>query len=314
MHEGQKPGSVSLAESRITLLEAVYTSTRSRLIPEAFRKVDRARFIPEDQQADAYKNVAIQAGDGFSISQPTLIALMVDYLGLTGKERVLEVGTGSGYTTAILSLCASEVVTIDYNSDLVDNAKKRLSELGYGNNTKTYVGDGLKGVNEEAPFDAIIVTAGAKSIPESLTEQLAIDGRLVIPVGEDPLIQDLIFGIRLHNALLAGKMFAVSFHPLISCEEGGWTPMSMERVWAFKKHILLEPKKSLGLPLEQAIRAIATEQGIPFAEFDFPEFVKATRIPDTQWEGFENFIPNIKTTEDLSALQNYRLKTESNLL
>jgi protein-L-isoaspartate(D-aspartate) O-methyltransferase len=149
----------------------------------AMRKVPRHLFVPSHLWAEAYGDYPLPIGEDQTISQPYIVALMTQMLELKDTDRVLELGTGSGYQAAILAEVAAEVYTIDRVQSLSDRAREILESLGY-TNIKLRVGDGTLGWPEEAPFDAIIVTAGAPQIPRPLTEQLAQGGRLVIPVGD----------------------------------------------------------------------------------------------------------------------------------
>jgi protein-L-isoaspartate(D-aspartate) O-methyltransferase len=154
-------------------------------------RVPRHLFVDEAHRAMAYGNTPLAIGEGQTISQPYVVALMTELLDLKGKERVLEIGTGSGYQAAILSLLAREVYTIEIIPILAERAKKTLAALGYGNVT-VKLGDGFIGWKERAPFDAIVVTASAAKIPESLWNQLAENGRLVIPIGRQHQTQRLV--------------------------------------------------------------------------------------------------------------------------
>ena len=148
----------------------------------AMAKVPRERFIPNEDAGNAYGDYPLPIGAGQTISQPYIVAAMVEALEARPEDRVLEVGTGTGYGAAILGELASEVWTIERYLELADKARQVLSELGYGN---VYVvqGDGSVGLPQQLPFDKILVAAAAPRIPESLVEQLAEGGRLVIPVG-----------------------------------------------------------------------------------------------------------------------------------
>jgi len=150
----------------------------------ALRRVPRERFVPERLLDRAYENVALPIAAGQTISQPLMVALMTQELQLTGEERVLEIGTGSGYQTAILAELARDVVTIERIPELAQSARAMLLELGY-TSIDFRVGDGSLGCPDRAPFDAIIVTAGAPDYPAPLYHQLKTDGRLVIPVGDE---------------------------------------------------------------------------------------------------------------------------------
>jgi protein-L-isoaspartate(D-aspartate) O-methyltransferase len=148
----------------------------------ALRKVERDRFVPEEYLNSAYSDQPLPIGEGQTISQPYIVALMTELLDLKGDEKVLEIGTGSGYQAAILAELAKEVYTIEIVESLASMANKRLLALGY-KNIKVKVGDGYLGWPEAAPFDAIIVTAAPDHIPKPLIEQLKEGGRMVVPVG-----------------------------------------------------------------------------------------------------------------------------------
>ncbi|MDH4264151.1 MAG: protein-L-isoaspartate(D-aspartate) O-methyltransferase [Deltaproteobacteria bacterium] len=148
----------------------------------AMAKVFRQSFVPADYQAAAYEDRPLPIGEGQTISQPYMVAVMTQSLDLKGKERVLEIGTGSGYQTAILAELSQVVFTVERIPTLIQKAQMTLEALGY-RNIFFLTGDGTKGWQEEAPFEGIIVTAGAPEIPKTLLSQLAEGGRLVIPVG-----------------------------------------------------------------------------------------------------------------------------------
>jgi protein-L-isoaspartate(D-aspartate) O-methyltransferase len=149
----------------------------------AMRQVPRHRFIPSHLWDQAYNDYPLPIGEDQTISQPYIVALMTEIMEIKETDKVLEVGTGSGYQAAILAELAAQVFTIDRVATLLLRAEEILKSLGY-TNIKTKVGDGTLGWPEEMPFDAIIVTAGAPQVPRPLTEQLALGGRLVIPVGD----------------------------------------------------------------------------------------------------------------------------------
>lgn len=194
--------------------EYVRLQVKNDLVYEAFKKVDRRLFLPNEWINYAYRDDAINLGRDFSISQPSLVAEMIDLLDLTGSEKVLEIGTGSGYSAAILSHCCSRVDTIEINSDLVRAAKKKLKSLGLSSVT-VHVGDGSLGLNSKAPFDAIVVTAAVKEIPSALIEQLKIGGRIIIPVEiKDSDMQQLILGTKEKDKLITKSISAVKFVPL----------------------------------------------------------------------------------------------------
>lgn len=150
---------------------------------DVFKKIERHKFVPREFATSAYADFPVPIGEGQTISQPYIVALMTEYLDLTGSERVLEVGTGSGYQTAILAELAKEVYTVERFENLAKQAQNLLNELGY-KNIKIKVGDGTLGWPEQAPFDRIIITAASPSIPPPLSEQLKEGGKLILPLGE----------------------------------------------------------------------------------------------------------------------------------
>jgi len=153
-----------------------------RRVLDAMRKVPRHMFVGPGMESSAYGDHALPIGEGQTISQPFMVALMTQELKLTGDEKVLEIGTGSGYQTALLAELADRVFSIERVESLARRAQKTIEALGY-QNVLIKIGDGTIGWNEFAPFDRIIVTAGAPDVPQSLLEQLADPGTLAIPVG-----------------------------------------------------------------------------------------------------------------------------------
>ncbi|MHC4200963.1 MAG: protein-L-isoaspartate(D-aspartate) O-methyltransferase [Planctomycetota bacterium] len=184
----------------------------------AFRRVRRERFIWDVDAREAYADHPLRIGDGQTISQPYMVALMTEALMIEGSEKVLEIGTGSGYQTAILAELAREVCTVERIAALSEKARATLADLGYGN-IRYRIGDGTLGWPEEAPFDRIIVTAGAPRVPESLKGQLAEAGRLVIPVGGGHG-QDLLIVTREGDEFRTEKGTGCIFVKLIG--EEGW--------------------------------------------------------------------------------------------
>jgi protein-L-isoaspartate(D-aspartate) O-methyltransferase len=148
----------------------------------AMERVPRELFLPEDQRGRAYDDAALPIGGGQTMSQPYMVAKMSELLALDGDERVLDVGTGSGYHAAVLAELAREVVTIERVAELAARARQSLAAAGY-DNVDVRVGDGTLGVPDRAPYDAIAVAAAAPVLPESLYDQLRIGGRIVVPVG-----------------------------------------------------------------------------------------------------------------------------------
>lgn len=191
---------------------------RSERILAAMERVPRHRFMPLAVQRLAYEDQAVAIGEGQTISQPYMVALMTELLDLEPGDRVLEIGAGSGYQTAILAEIAQRVVTIERQPVLARRAKETLAQLGYRNVT-VVVGDGTQGYPKEAPYDAIIVTAGGPRIPEPLGTQLAPGGRLVCPVGTKD-VQDLVRVVRTPEGLKQERSIRCCFVPLIG--EEGW--------------------------------------------------------------------------------------------
>ena len=195
---------------------------RDERVLRAMREVPRHRFVPAQLASAAYDDRALPLACQQTISQPYVVALMIEALSLRASDRVLEVGTGSGYAAAVLSRIAAEVYTIERLAELADLARKRLAELGYGN-VRVRIGDGSLGWPEAAPFDAILVSAGAPGVPKTLESQLAPGGRLVIPVGSADHGQSLLRITRLASDRLEREdLGEVQFVPLVGAE--GWAP------------------------------------------------------------------------------------------
>jgi protein-L-isoaspartate(D-aspartate) O-methyltransferase len=191
-----------------------------RRVIEAMLKIPRHLFVQEAMASQAYNDTSLPIGEKQTISQPYMVALMSELLALNGKETVLEIGTGSGYQAAILSLLARRVCTIERIPLLASQARRLFDSQGL-TNIAMKIDDGTIGWAQEAPFDAIIVTAGAPDIPEALVSQLAVGGRLVIPVG-DQLNQVLIKLVRNEDGTLTEeKSVACRFVKLIGKE--GWS-------------------------------------------------------------------------------------------
>jgi len=192
---------------------------RDRRVLEVIRKVPRHLFVPEAYLDEAYDDHPVSIGEGQTISQPYIVALMTSLLELKGDEKVLEIGTGSGYQTAILAELAKEVFSVERIESLAKKAKKRLEDLGY-KNVHIKVGDGSLGWEEHAPYDAIIVTAAAPKLPKPLIDQLKVGGRIVIPIG-DRFFQSLHRYVKKEDGSLEGQDFGgCVFVPLKGKE--GW--------------------------------------------------------------------------------------------
>ena len=173
---------MDFATARARLLEQLSTEIRDKRVLAAMARVPRERFVPPEEQHLAYEDRPLPIGLDQTISQPFIIALMTEALQLTGSEKVLEVGTGSGYQAGILAELARLVITVERLYSLAEAARRALDSLGY-TNIEVHLAEETLGWQREAPYNAIIVTAGAPRVSADLLAQLAIDGRLVIPVG-----------------------------------------------------------------------------------------------------------------------------------
>jgi protein-L-isoaspartate(D-aspartate) O-methyltransferase len=180
----------------------------------AMGKVPRHRFVPSMQMPFAYENRPLPIGEGQTISQPYIVALMTDLLDSKPTDRVLEVGTGSGYQAAVLAELVGKVYTIEIVEPLAKRARQTLEQLGY-TNVETRIGDGYNGWAEAAPFDSIIVTAAPAEIPRALIDQLRPGGRMVIPVGGSRDVQDLLLvEKRTDGTAVTKRTLTVRFVPL----------------------------------------------------------------------------------------------------
>jgi protein-L-isoaspartate(D-aspartate) O-methyltransferase len=185
---------------------------------EAMLSVPRHEFVPAEFQADAYADKPLPIGEGQTISQPFMVGAMTQALELTGSERVLEIGTGSGYQAAVLSLLAREVISIESHTSLALAAQERLVRLGYAN-VHVHNGDGSLGFADAAPYDAILIAAAAPEIPPLLASQLCDGGRLVIPVGSQEN-QELLQARKESGVLHTRALFDCKFVPLLG--RYGW--------------------------------------------------------------------------------------------
>jgi protein-L-isoaspartate(D-aspartate) O-methyltransferase len=187
---------------------------KDRRILDAMRKIPRHLFIDSSLKERAYGDHPLPIGEGQTISQPYVVAWMTEALNLKASDRVLEIGTGSGYQAAVLAEIVNEVYTIEIREGLKESASKLLYELGY-KNIKTKYGDGYFGWEQYAPFDAIIITASANHIPPPLIKQLKEGGRLIIPLGSTLYYQTLNLVTKSGNELNVEQMGGVAFVPMI---------------------------------------------------------------------------------------------------
>src|SRR5262245_43838038 len=221
----------------------------------AMEKVPREAFLPDAMREFAYEDTPLPIEEGQTISQPYIVARMAEAAHIAANDRVLEIGAGSGYAAAVLGELAQQVFTIERHPALADLARARLRQLGY-RNVEVRTGDGTLGWREQAPFDAVIATAGGPRIPDTLREQLAIGGRLVMPVGETKSVQTLIRLTRTGaRTFHRGELEEVRFVPLIG--EQGWTDDQRET-----------PPRRPPAGLPQLLRAAAQ----PLPSLDDPEF------------------------------------------
>ena len=212
----------SLSRKRARMVEEQLRARgiRDERVLAAMAKVPREEFISAEDVANAYGDFPLPIGAGQTISQPYIVAAMVEALELRPQDRVLEVGTGTGYEAAILGELAAEVWTIERHSELADKAREILQRLGYAK-VHVVTGDGSLGLLEHAPFDRILVAAAAPRIPETLVAQLADDGRLVAPVGTR-LEQQVLVARRMGDQTVITAGDACRFVPLVG--EQGWEP------------------------------------------------------------------------------------------
>jgi protein-L-isoaspartate(D-aspartate) O-methyltransferase len=191
---------------------------RDKRLLEAFARVPRHLFVPDELRAEAYADHPLPIGLGQTISQPYMVALMIHWLRLQGHERVLEIGTGSGYETAILARLALDVYSVERIPELLVRAQARLAEVGY-HNVQFTTGNGSLGWKEYAPYDGIIMSAAAPDVPSPLVDQLAEGGRMVIPVGL-PQQQTLLAVEKRGGRITRRPLTSCVFVPLVG--EHGW--------------------------------------------------------------------------------------------
>lgn len=207
-----------LARERMVKNQLIPRGISDKRVLEAMGRVQRHLFVEEALEGEAYNDHPLPIGHKQTISQPYIVALMTEALDLTGKENTLEIGTGSGYQTAVLAELSKRVYTIERIRPLLDNARKLLEKMGY-TNIRFKAFDGTLGWKEFGPFEAIMVTAGAPKIPEPLKEQLAEGGRMIVPVG-NKFSQDLIRVTRVKGSFREENLGGCRFVDLIGLH--GW--------------------------------------------------------------------------------------------
>jgi protein-L-isoaspartate(D-aspartate) O-methyltransferase len=203
----------SRIEDRLMMVETQIKrrGVKDEKVLKAMRKVPRHLFVPENQRDQAYNDYPLKIGHGQTISQPYIVALMTELLKIEPEDKILEIGTGSGYQAAILAELASEVYTIEIVAPLAQSAEKLLGELDYSN-IKVQAGDGFFGWPEEAPFDGIMLTAAPVRVPQPLLEQLKNGGRLVVPEGK--FYQDLVVYEKIGDQVKRREVIPVRFVPM----------------------------------------------------------------------------------------------------
>jgi protein-L-isoaspartate(D-aspartate) O-methyltransferase len=223
---------------------------------DAMQVVPREAFMPDELGEFAYEDTPLPIEEGQTISQPYIVALMIAAIGPRSDARVLEIGTGSGYAAAVLSRVVGHVYTVERHEPLVDLARRRFRTLGY-ENVEVLHGDGSLGWPEHAPYDAIIVTAGGPRMPQQLRDQLAVGGRMVIPIGSEPRLQQLVRVTRVtRDRFEEEQLGGVRFVPLVGADAWG-EPGSLPAVTA--------PRRGTG---PTATVAIIREEGEPIADID----------------------------------------------
>jgi protein-L-isoaspartate(D-aspartate) O-methyltransferase len=261
---GSKPVHIMLDlahdRDRMVDVQIARRGVRNPHVLEAMRRVPREKFVPAELSEFAYEDSPLPIEAGQTISQPYIVAAMLEAAELKPGDRVLEIGAGSGYAAAVASIIADQVYTIERHPELARIASERLAELGY-DNVEVRVGDGTRGWPEARPFDAIIVTAGGPRIPEPLREQLAIGGRLVIPIGESQRSQRLVKLTRTSETDYEEEDLGdVAFVPLIGTH--GWTETERERP------IESRPAREITKDIPRLIRQAAE----PLPDFDDANF------------------------------------------
>ena len=228
---------------------------------EAFRIIDRTDFVPLEKIREAHTDSVIHLTPDSTISQPSLVARMLEHAAFNPDGKALEIGTASGWNAALMAQCTKEVHTIEHSKELAESAASKLEDLGIANVT-VHHGDGLEGLPDTAPFDSIIVTAAAKEIPDSLVEQLAIGGKMVIPIApEDPRDGILQLVTRTSEDEKEVKpLERVGFVPIVSELQGGWSREDLEGLEQKREEAYLDELEEIainsGMTLDALIRKV----------------------------------------------------------
>jgi len=210
---GQSKGDFDARRKRMVETQIEARGIEDKKVLDAFREVERHKFVLPQYLPYAYADSPLPIGQGQTISQPYIVAYMTEALDLQKTDKVLEIGTGSGYQAAILAEICDSVFTIEIFEKLAEKAQQLFNQLGY-DNIVSKVGDGYKGWPEYAPFDGIIVTCAPTEIPTPLQQQLAEGGRMIIPVGDDP-VQNLVLMVKKRGKIRKQSVLPVRFVPMI---------------------------------------------------------------------------------------------------
>ncbi len=215
-----QPESEARTQERLEMVskQVEARGVRDPAVLDAMRAVPRHRFVPPSLRASAYQDRPLPIGSGQTISQPYIVALMTELAGVKPGDKVLEVGTGSGYQAAVLAQMGVKLFSIEIIAGLAKRAEATLTELGYTKNVEVRHGDGYAGWPEQAPFDAILVTAAPPKVPKPLKEQLKVGGRLIIPVGKR--YQSLLKVTRTKNGFGGESVIPVRFVPMTGEAQG----------------------------------------------------------------------------------------------
>jgi protein-L-isoaspartate(D-aspartate) O-methyltransferase len=223
--EGRAVAADDHAEARREMVDTQLRprGIRNAKVLEAMGKVPRHEFVPFLLRSLAYRDRPLPIGHGQTISQPFIVAFMTEALNPAPADKVLEIGTGSGYQAAVLAELVAKVYTIEIVAPLGERARADLARLGYGN-VKVRIGDGYEGWPEHAPFDAIIVTCSPTKVPQPLVDQLRDGGRMIIPVGEEDGVQELVLMEKRGTAVMQRAVMPVRFVPMTGRAEGRRPP------------------------------------------------------------------------------------------